>query len=133
MRVVLDTNVFVSAVLGGRLSGVLEAWDVGRFTLLVNADILREYREVLSRPKFGLTVEDVDNIIGYVFHRAEFVTAAHLLNVIVEDSPDNRFLEVGVAGQADCIVSGDRHLLRLQSCEGIPIISARDFLDRLGY
>lgn len=133
MRVVLDTNVFVSAVLGGRLSAVLDAWELGRFILLVSTDILGEYRNVLARPKFGLNIVDVDNIIGYIFHKAAFVTAAHPLGMISEDPTDDKFLKVAVAGQADYIVSGDSHLLRLKAVKGIPIITATDFLNRVGY
>jgi len=133
MRVVLDTNILVSAVLGGRLAAILDAWEAGQFTLLVNTEILREYRSVLARPKFGLNIEDVDNIIGYIFQQAEFVTTTLLSTVSSEDPADDKFLKVALTGQADCIVSGDNHLLRLKACEGIPIYTAREFLARLGH
>jgi putative PIN family toxin of toxin-antitoxin system len=131
MRVVLDTNVFVSAVLGKALALVLETWQSGRFVLVVSDEIVREYHRVLRRQKFGLTDEIVDGIIGYVFRRAEFVLTGEPLSVVKEDPADNKFLEAALAGEASLIVSGDRHLLHLETYQGIPIITARAFLDRL--
>lgn len=131
MRVVLDTNVLVSAVLGGVLAKILDAWYAGRFTLLVNDEVLYEYRDVLSRPKFELTLDEVDGIVGYVFHHAEFVTVTRSLRVVESDPDDDKFLEVALAGRANLIVSGDRHLLALESYEHIPVIAGRAFLDGL--
>jgi hypothetical protein len=131
MRVVIDTNVFVSAVLGGKLASVLGAWQAGRFTLVVSVEVVREYLEVLRRPKFDLPADVVDSIAGYLFHRAEFVTPVERLSVVEVDPKDDRFLEAAVAGQATLIVSGDNHLLALRAFRHIPIISAREFLNRL--
>ena len=131
MRVVIDTNVFVSAVLGGKLVAVFEAWRARRFTLIVSDEIVHEYHQVLCRPKFGLPVSVVDDIIGYVLRRAEFAVTAESLQVIEADPTDNRFLEAALAGEASLVVSGDRHLLHLRMYRDIPIITARAFLDRL--
>ena len=76
MRVVLDTNVFISSVLGGALAEVLDRCQAGQFTLVVTGEIVHEYLVVLRRPKFALPVEVIDTLIGYVFHRAEFVVPA---------------------------------------------------------
>lgn len=65
-RVVLDTNIVISSVLGGALVLVLEKWDEGKFTVIVTTDILREYFSVLSRPKFGLRQETIDKITRYI-------------------------------------------------------------------
>ena len=62
----------------------------------------------------------------------EIIIPQITLEVIKEDPPDNRILECAVAGQADLIVSGNRHLLRLKSYEGIPIVRPIDFLRTLG-
>ena len=131
MRVVIDTNVFVSSVLGGALAEILNRWRAGQFTLIVTDEIVREYLEVLRRPKFALPVDVVDTIIGYVFHRAEFVIPAEPLAVVSADPKDDKFLEAAVAGEADLIVSGDRHLLDLLAFRQASIVTARDFLERL--
>jgi uncharacterized protein len=131
MRVVLDTNVFVSAVLGGALAELLPAWRAGHFTLVVSDEIVGEYHRVLSRPKFGLSEDVVDDIIGLVFRSAEFFTPSERLNIVREDPSDNKFIEAAVAGGADLIVSGDSHLLNLGLYADIPILPARDFLQKV--
>ncbi len=132
MRVVIDTNVMVSAVLGGSVGAVLDHWRSDRSTLVVTDAIVREYVEVLRRPKFALPPDVIDTVIAYVFHKAEFVYAAEEVALITADPKDNRFLEAAVASDADSIVSGDQHLLSLASFRGKPIITARSFLERLG-
>lgn len=132
MRIVLDTNVFVSAVMGGALGAVIDHWRAGHFTLVVTDEIVREYLTVLRRPKFGLPAEAIDDIVGYVFHKADFVLPDERLTVIQADPNDDKFLEAAVAGHAALIVSGDRHLLQLGVYRAIPIITARHLLDRLG-
>jgi len=131
MRVVIDTNVFVSAVLGGALAEVLDRWQAGQFTLVVTDDIVREYLEVLRRPKFALPAGVIDTIVGYVFHKAEFFIPTEAVAAVSADPKDDRFLEAAIAGDADLIVSGDRHLLDLRSFRGTPIVTARDLLNRL--
>lgn len=69
MRAVVDTNVIVSAVLGGQLEEVLARWRAGEFTLIVSDAIASEYLEVLRRPKFGLPAEVIDKIGAYLLKR----------------------------------------------------------------
>jgi putative PIN family toxin of toxin-antitoxin system len=130
MRVVIDTNVLVSAVLGGQLAEVISRWQVGDFTLVVSDVIAAEYLAVLRRPKFGLPAQVIDAIGAYVFQRAEFVTP-QALRVVTADPKDDKFIEAAVTGRADVIVSGDKHLLSLGAYHAIPIITARTFLGQL--
>ena len=132
MRVVLDTNVFVSAVLGSELGLVMEQWRAGHFELLVTGEIVREYFRVLRRPRFALPSEVVDDLLAYVFREADFATPTERMRAVESDPSDDKFLEAAVAGNAALIVSGDHHLLNLGAWRGIPIITAREFLDRLG-
>lgn len=132
MRVVLDTNVLVSAVLGRRLREILTHWRAGDFTLIVSSEIMSEYIGVLQREKFGLPEELIFDISAYLLQQAEFVTPLETLDVVHADPSDNRFLEAAITGNADWIVSGDSHLLSLDQFQGIPIIAAREFLDQLG-
>jgi putative PIN family toxin of toxin-antitoxin system len=113
MRVVLDTNVFVSGVLGGALAEVITRWQAGEFTVVVSDAIAREYLEVLRRPKFGLPAEVIDHIGAYLFQNADFVTPTEVLHVVPNDPKDDKFIEAAVAGEVDLVVSGDRHLLAL--------------------
>ena len=131
MRAVVDTNVIVSAVLGGQLEEVLARWRAGEFTLIVSDAIASEYLEVLRRPKFGLPAEVIDNIGAYLFQHAEFVTPSESIQAVPDDPKDDKFIEAAVAGNAAVIVSGDQHLLQLGVYRGLPILTARAFLETL--
>jgi uncharacterized protein len=134
MRVVLDTNVLVSSLLfKGPVSGIHDARTEARFTSLISKPVLEEYARVLAYPKFDLSETDIAGLLGSeLLRHAEPVDVASRVNAVKADPPDNRFLELAVDGGADFIVSGDRHLLDLDSWRGIPILGAREFLDRLG-
>jgi len=131
-RVVLDTNVFVSAVLGGMLEPILDGWQTGKFAVVVSDEIVREYLTVLQRPKFGLSGKVIDTIAAFIFHKAIFITPLVSMQIIQSDPSDDKFLEAAVSGEADCIVSGDKHLLAIKHFRDVYIISARQFIEQLG-
>ena len=131
MRVVLDTNIFVSMALGGRVARIHDAWKAKRFVLIASDAILSEYVGVLSRPQLHLTAEIVSLIVARVHRQGEFVIPAESIHTVAADPSDDKFLEGALAGQADCIVSGDSHLLDLGAFRGIPILTAREFIERL--
>lgn len=129
MLVVLDTNVFISAIMGGRLGIIIDEWKAGKFKLIVTDSIAREYLEVINRPKFNIPMDEIIAATDYLLQIAEFVTPEEEILVIVADPTDNKFIEAAVAGRVDYIVSGDGHLLELGSFREIPIITARNFID----
>ncbi len=131
MRVVLDTNIFISAVLGGRLGIIIDEWKAGKFKLIVTDAVAREYLEVINRPKFKIPQDEIIATSDYLLQLAEFVTPEEEILVIVADPTDNKFLEAALAGKVDYIVSGDNHLLEIGSFREIPIITAREFIDLL--
>ena len=131
MRVVLDTNIFISAVLGGRLAVIVDEWKAGKFKLIVTDAIAREYLEVMNRPKFKISQGEIVAISDYLLQLGEFVTSEEEIHVILVDPTDNKFLEAALAGKVDFIVSGDNHLLELKSFREIPIITAREFISWL--
>jgi putative PIN family toxin of toxin-antitoxin system len=106
-RTVLDTNIIISSALGGALVLILERWDQGKFTVIVTSDILREYFEVLNRPKFKLKQETIDKITRYIYQFSEFVIPEERIQFIEADPADDKFLEAATAGKVDFIVSGD--------------------------
>lgn len=130
-RTVLDTNIIISSALGGALVLILERWDKGEFTVIVTSDILREYFEVLNRPKFKLKQETIDKITRYIYQFSEFVVPEEKIKLIEADPADDKFLEAAIAGKVDFIVSGDDHLLELREFRSIPILSGREFMDWL--
>ena len=129
MRIVIDTNVLVSAVLGGASSEVLDLLKSNQFSLIASIEILNEYSDVLNRPKFNLPRKVVDDIMLYLYQISIFVIPDEAVDIITDES-DNRFLEAATAGKADFIVSGDRHLLGLVRYEETEIIKVKDFLDK---
>lgn len=131
MRVVLDTNIFISAVLGGRLSVIIDEWKVGKFKLIATDSIAHEYLDVINRPKFKIPQDEIIEVTDYLLQNAEFVTPEEKILIIVADPTDNKFLEAAIAGKANIIVSGDNHLLKVGSFRDIPIITAREFMDWL--
>lgn len=130
-RVILDTNILVSMALGGKIGKINDAWRAGKFLLVVSEEIVSEYLEVLQRSKFHLRSRTVAIIIARVYRKAEFVLPQEQIANIQPDPKDDRFLEAAIAGNADFIVSGDKHLLDLKEFRSIQIITGREFLDLL--
>jgi len=129
LRVVADTNVYVSAlVFAGAPDEVLALARSGEIELFVSPPILQELRSVLPR-KFGWSAADAKRAVANVQGFATLVHPAEHLDVITEDEPDNRVLECAVAAGATVIVSGDGDLRRLKEIRGIRIVSPREFLD----
>ena len=133
LRVVVDTNIFISAVLfGGELGEIVSFWQKDKFIYLLSSHILQEYIKVLSYPKFELTAVEVKQIIEKeLIPFVEPVKVTVHVKAVKKDSSDDKFLELAIAGKADVIVSGDKHLLEKKSFEKIPIITGKDFLSRL--
>ena len=131
MRIVIDTNVIVSAYLGGALETIIVAWKLGKFTLLVSNEITDEYHTVLRRPKFRIAYADLDDFFAFLLDQAEFVISSERVDIITADPTDNKFLEAALAGKADLIVSGDSHLLEVKEFRGIPVITAQKFIAEL--
>ena len=133
MRVVLDTNVIISALnFPGNERLVLELALRGRFEFFLSAFILGEVAGVLAR-KFGWDVERVTQAIGTLENAATVIDPPRLKEVIAGDHPDNRVLECAVAANADYLVTGDRrHLLPIGEHRGTIIVNAPRFLSALG-
>lgn len=137
-RVVLDTNLFVSSVLvkRGLPAQAMQAWRERKFVLLVSPAIVAEIRHTLNydriRRKYRITDEDIADLILLLQKNGLLVDGlAGTSGVILDDPDDERILACAIDGRADFIVSGDRHLLDLESYADIPIITVRDFLARL--
>jgi len=128
MRIVVDTNVIVSAlVFGGLPRRIFELVEGGYCELFYAAEIQEETRRVL-RDKFGWDEDRLDRYLRTLWSLGKRMVLRHRVNAVREDPDDNRILECALAADADVIVSGDRHLLKLGAYEGITILTPRDFL-----
>ena len=132
IRAVFDTNILVSAFnwRGGNPEKLYRAARAGQFTLLSSPAIIAETARIL-RNKFFWNEEALLKQIKEVARTAEIVEPSLRLSVVC-DEPDNRIIECAVEGNAQLIVSGDRHLLEMKEYNGIPIIRAVDLLHILG-
>lgn len=134
MKVVLDTNIIVSAILSpaGIRSQVIGAWHNQQFELVVSEPILAEYQQALNyrevASRHNLDPTQVTEIIADLRQFATVVEPTEKLNIILEDPDDDKFLECAVAGGADYIISADPHLLNLEEYRGMQILSPSEFL-----
>jgi putative PIN family toxin of toxin-antitoxin system len=130
VRVVLDTNAVVSALLfSGISSKLVPLWQMGLITPLISREILDEYLRALSYPKFELSEKEIKELIQEeILPYAEVVKPKRRLRVVRRDPSDNKFLECAVAGKAGVIISGDKDLLSLGRYRQIRIQSPAQFL-----
>jgi len=128
-RVVLDTNIYISALFGGNPEEVYRGALQGRFQLVTSPTILAELARIL-REKFSLPEAEITAYIRQIGRHADIVRPQQRLRVLGDDA-DNRVLECALKGKASAIVSGDRHLLDLREYRGIPILRPVQFLGRL--
>jgi putative PIN family toxin of toxin-antitoxin system len=131
-RVVLDTNIFISAVLfSGRTSQLVKLWQEGRILVLMSPEVLKEYVKVLAYPKFKLAKQEIKSVIEQeLLPFVEPVRVSKATRVIAEDPSDDKFLALAIEGKANLVLSGDKHLLGLNEYGGIKIVTAEDFLSR---
>jgi putative PIN family toxin of toxin-antitoxin system len=132
IRVVLDTNVLVSALLfSGDQGWIVEGWKTRAFVPFFSRETFDEFRRVLSYPKFSLTDQEIATLIeDEVLPYCEVVEIGEEIICVCRDPADDPFLSCAVAASADCIISGDKDLLTLGSFRNIPIVTAAAFLQR---
>jgi len=133
IRVVLDTNVLVSALLfSGEIGNVVSSWKVRKFLPVFSQDTFDEFRRVLAYPKFSLKTREIDALLQYeVLPFCEVVDIEDEIIGVCRDSADDKFLSCAVAAKADYIVSGDKDLLVLGNFRNIPIITAAAFQEKM--
>lgn len=131
MRVVADTNVLISAILfGGLPEAFLELASLRSFQLVTSPTLLEELDGKL-RLKFLMPDEDANEVRWTLEEMAVVVRPDLRLTVVKSDPDDDRVLECALAGEADYIVSGDKHLRELGSYDGIKIVTVRQFMDTI--
>jgi len=129
IRAVYDTNVLVSALNGqGPPFLAIQAVYKEKVRLITSPEILFEFEEVLTRPKFPYTREHIKDILALTINISEVVHPKATVNIVKDDPDDNKIIEAAMAGKADYIVTGDKHLLALKRVKGIEIVSPREFI-----
>jgi uncharacterized protein len=134
LKTVLDTNIIVSGTISssGAPFEILEAWRKRRFALVTSSPILKEVERVFAYPKikkaYGLDPKTIEGILTGLVKYSVVTPGELTVREIADDPADDMFLACAVEGEVNCIVSGDRHLLRVRAYRGIPIMNAQQFL-----
>ena len=136
MRVVLDTNILIGALItkGTPPDSLYQAWLHGEIELVTSTAQMAEIADVLARPRLQNFLDTVEAaaIVENMGTRALILHEPPSVN-LSPDPKDNPILAVAITGKADLIVSGDKkHMLALGEVEGIPVVTAREALGRLG-
>ena len=127
VKVLLDTNILVSAIVfGGKPEQILHLILEEEFLAITSPVLLAELKEVLNKkfpPRetdFKLTIKNIEEI----FKTIQPKKTINILN----DNDDNRVLEAAIEGNCKYIVTGDKELLSLKSYQGVKIVTAGEFL-----
>lgn len=138
LRAVVDTNVLISGTIrrSGHPNRIINAWREGLFVLVTSESLIEEAARVFRYPKisgkYGLTEERISRILKSLQRYALITPGKLRINVIKEDPDDNQVVVAAVEAGADCMVSGDPHLLNLGSYRGIEVVPPKQFVKMLG-
>lgn len=130
LKVVLDTNILVSALLfEGSLSVLVEFWKSDRLVPMLSKATFEEFRTVLAYPKFKLTRNEIKTIIETeVLPFFEIVEATDDVHGACKDPDDDKFISCAISASADFIISGDKALCEVGRYKSVRIITAADFI-----
>jgi putative PIN family toxin of toxin-antitoxin system len=131
MKVVVDTNIFVSSFFGENPRKIIDLWKNEKITLYLSNVILDEYVDVLRR--IGLKEEDELEELLSLFSRGfniVFTTKTPKIKIIKNDPDDDKFIECAVALEAQTIITGDKKVLALKEYMGIRILTPQKFLEK---
>lgn len=129
MKVVIDTNVFVSSFFGGNPWKIIDLWEKGNIILCLSKDILDEYVDVLHR--VGLKEEEeIEELLSFFAKGFNilFTTKTPQIRAVKDDPEDDKFIECAVGLKAEIIITGDRAIKALGQYMGIKILTPQQFL-----
>ena len=132
MRVVLDTNVLISAVFfGGTPGRIIAAWSERRIQLVLSASVLAEYREVGAEIEAKYGGQDFEAFVTLLAVNSDLIDAPEYLDPqVCSDVDDDKFLACATAGAAQVIISGDAALRATSGWRGIEVLTPRQFVDK---
>ena len=134
MRIVLDTNVYISSLISdkGNAAKIVRWWLEGEFDVLVTQPIIDEILRVTGyeriQKKYAKVRENRLEYAALISDQAVWIEPVEKLDIIFADESDNRYVECAVAGHAQYIITGDEHLLKLGAYEGIMILKPAAFV-----
>jgi len=130
MRLVLDTNIFISGIFfSGPPYEILNAWRHRKVELVISPDILDEYRRVGERLAKLYPGVDLEPFLELLAIKARIVSAPPLDEPVCSDPDDDKFIACALASRTKLICSGDKALLKATGYRGITILRPKDFID----
>ena len=131
MKVILDTNVFISGVFfTGPPSQILKAWHDEKLQLVISQEILEEYERVAEELTAQFPLVNVRQILELVAVKAEHYSPPRLTEPVCDDPDDDKFIACALASKCKIIVSGDKHLLKVSGFRGIKVVKPPEFVDK---
>lgn len=128
-KVVIDTNVVVSAFgWGGKPADIIRLITSGKVLNFTSIEMLAELKKVVGYSRLAFSETLQAEIIEIMFNASSIVERHELVNIIDDDTEDNKILECAISAGAEFVVSGDKHLLTLKSFEGIKIVTPEEFI-----
>ena len=130
MKVVIDTNIFVSSFFGGNPKKIIDLWKNGKITLCLSGAVLDEYIDVLRR--IGMKDENELEELLILFSRGfniMFARKTPKLKIVKNDPDDDKFIECAVALKADAVITGDGEVLAIKEYTGVKILTPQQFLE----
>jgi uncharacterized protein len=133
MKVVLDTNVLISAILFDGIPGeLIFLWKSNRIQPLASKEIIDEYIKVLTYPKFELSEAEINYILySEILPYFDIIQIKNRPKIIKHDPSDDKFIHCAKAGKAGVIITGDQHLLNLKIYQKIKLLTPAEFLTHL--
>jgi len=129
MKVVIDTNVFISGIFWkGKSNNILNLWKEGKITTVASSDMISELTKVLSGFKIQLSEDMIKQWANMILRNSILVGPKEKINAVKDDPKDNMFLEAAVAGKAEYIITQDKHLLKLKTHQGTKIAKPEEFI-----
>ena len=129
MKVVIDTNVFVSGIFWKGISNrIIIAWRARKFDLVNSLMNVEELIKILKFFKIDMSDEHIKEWVTLIVENSIIVDVAGKIKIVKDDPTDDKFIETALNGNADYIISQDRHLLDIKEFEGIKIVSPEEFL-----
>ena len=131
LRVVLDTNILVSALIfGGNTARVAELWKAGRILPVISKETFSELKAVLKYPKFKLTDSEIQMLVeDEILPFFEVAEISDYVSGICSDPDDDKFISCALLASADYVVTGDRHLIDVGTHKTVKIIPASELLN----
>jgi uncharacterized protein len=130
MKIVLDTNVLISALLKGRAPDKVIYFILNdpSISWIVNQDIVDEYERVLKRPKFGIERSKIDMWVSIFYNHTHHVTDSEMVD-FPRDQKDAKFISCAITSKADYLITGDQDFNDAKDLMATKVVNVKEFIE----